>query len=322
MDFQSEPGRFFLNDPSGKMLAEIKYIESDNVLDVVHTFVDSSLRGQGIAGKLLEQVVMKARESGAMIKPSCSFAKAAFATNPEYQKLQYRGDEALIAQEKKNAGKRAAEFVEDQMTVGLGTGSTVFYLVEALAKRVKNETLNITAVATSSRTAELAQKLGITVKSLDEVDHLDLTIDGADEIDANFQGIKGGGGAQTLEKIVACASSKNIWIVDEFKMVYKLGNFGLPLEVIPFGSKELFARLKREGLKPAWRLDENKEHVLTHNHNYLIDLRLGLIEHPHLLANWLDHQVGIVEHGLFLDVVDTVVVGKSEKTEVIPAIRR
>lgn len=226
-----------------------------------------------------------------------------------------------IKNEKRLAGQHAAKLIENQMTIGLGTGTTVYYLVEALAQRVKSEHLQITTVATSSRTANQAKNLGITVKELDEVDHLDLTIDGADEIDSNFQGIKGGGGAHTLEKLVAKASTKNIWIVDETKLVPQLGTFPLPLEVLPYGSSLLLKRLQKEGLHPQFRLDNNGQKVFTHYHNYIIDLHLNEIKHPHLLAQWLNQQVGIVEHGLFLDIVNTVIVGKLEKAEVIPVIR-
>lgn len=224
-------------------------------------------------------------------------------------------------QEKRNAGQEAATLVADQMTIGLGTGTTVYYFVEALAQRIKKEHLQITGVATSSRTAQQAKNLGINVKELDEVDHLDLTIDGADEIDANFQGIKGGGAAHTLEKLVATASRQNIWIVDESKMVAQLGAFPLPLEVLPFGSSQLLARLDHEGLNPQFRCNAQGDKVLTHYHNYIIDLHLKTIKHPHLLAQWLNQQVGIVEHGLFLDLVTTVIVGKIKKAEVIPVIR-
>lgn len=131
---------------------------------------------------------------------------------------------------KKLVGNEAVKFIEDGMTVGLGTGSTVKFMVDALGKRVKEENLNIVGVPTSDRTAKQARDLGITVKSVDEVDHIDLTIDGADEISSDFQGIKGGGAAHLFEKIVATNSSKNMWIVDESKMVDKLGAFPLPLK--------------------------------------------------------------------------------------------
>ncbi|WP_125604304.1 ribose-5-phosphate isomerase RpiA [Lapidilactobacillus bayanensis] len=222
---------------------------------------------------------------------------------------------------KKSAAVQAAKFVEDGMMLGLGTGSTVYYLVEAVAKRVQEEKLHIVAVSTSSRTAKQASELGIKVIDLNDAPTLDLTIDGADEIDENFQGIKGGGAAHLLEKIVATNSKRNIWIVDQSKLVKKLGSFPLPLEVIPFGCEKLFQRLTAENLHPEYRLDENGQRLRTHNKNFVIDLHMSAIEHPHILADWLDHQTGIVEHGLFLDIVNQVVVGKENGVEIINAPR-
>jgi len=222
---------------------------------------------------------------------------------------------------KRIAAVRAADFVEDGMIVGLGTGSTVTYLVEAIAKRVNAEGLHITGVATSKRTGKQAKSLGIPMKGIDDVHHVDLTIDGADEVDKNFQGIKGGGAAHAFEKIVATSSTKNIWIVDESKMVDTLGKFPLPLEVIPYGSTKVFDRLNNEGLNPVFRLDENGDRVKTHSDNYVIDLHVGKIDHPHLLANWLISQVGLLEHGLFLDIVNTVVVGTQDGVKVLEAKR-
>ncbi|MFD1465347.1 ribose-5-phosphate isomerase RpiA [Lapidilactobacillus mulanensis] len=222
---------------------------------------------------------------------------------------------------KKAAAEQAAQFVEDGMMLGLGTGSTVFFLVEAIAKRVKEEHLHITGVATSSRTAQQATELGIKMIDINDAPTLDLTIDGADEIDANFQGIKGGGAAHLLEKIVALNSKRNVWIVDQSKLVQNLGAFPLPLEVIPFGSNKLFQRLAAENLQPEYRLNANGERMRTHNKNFVIDLHIGVIEHPHLLGDWLDHQTGIVEHGLFLDVVSQVVVGKETGVEILQAPR-
>lgn len=222
---------------------------------------------------------------------------------------------------KKAAAEQAAQFVKDGMMLGLGTGSTVFFLVEAIAKRVKEEHLHITGVATSSRTAQQATELGIKMIDINDAPTLDLTIDGADEIDANFQGIKGGGAAHLLEKIVALNSKRNVWIVDQSKLVQNLGAFPLPLEVIPFGSDKLFQRLAAENLQPEYRLNADGERMRTHNKNFVIDLHIGVIEHPHLLGDWLDHQTGIVEHGLFLDVVSQVVVGKETGVEILQAPR-
>lgn len=146
-----------------------------------------------------------------------------------------------------------------------------------------------------------------------------MTIDGADEISADYQGIKGGGAAHLFEKIVATNSTKVMWIVDESKMVSTLGKFPLPLEVIPYGSKQVFKKLDAKGLHPKFRLDDSGNHVLTDSKNYVIDLHLGEIKHPHELADYLIKQVGIVEQGLFLDMVNTVIVGRQNGPEVIQA---
>ncbi|QMU07066.1 ribose-5-phosphate isomerase RpiA [Levilactobacillus suantsaii] len=216
-------------------------------------------------------------------------------------------------------GQAAVKYVEDGMILGIGTGSTVKYMIDALGERVKQEGLNIVGIATSDRSAKQAADLGITIKQLDDVDHLDLTIDGADEIDDNFQGIKGGGAAHLWEKIVAINSRKNMWIVDESKLVHHLGKFPLPLEVIPFGSTHVLEKLEKMDLHPAFRFNADGSHVLTDSKNYIIDLHLGRIDHPHELANTLNGIVGVVEHGLFLDTVNTVIVGRQDGPEVLNA---
>lgn len=220
---------------------------------------------------------------------------------------------------KKMAAERSVDFVEDNMILGLGTGSTVVYMVEALAKRVQAEHLNLTCVCTSIRTEEQAKSLGIPVKALNDVDHIDLTIDGADEVDANFQGIKGGGAAHLFEKLVATTSTRNIWIVDQEKVVDTIGRFPLPVEVIPFGSQQVFNKMAKEGLNPEFRMTADGQHVLTDSKNYVIDLHLNQVQHPHLLASWLSEQVGVVEHGLFLDIVDQVVVGAPDGMKILTA---
>ena len=213
-------------------------------------------------------------------------------------------------------GQAAVKYIEDGMIVGLGTGSTVRYLVDALGERVKNEGLNIIGVTTSNRTTKQATSLGITIKDLDEVDHVDLTIDGADEVDPNFFGIKGGGGALLWEKIVNNASTKNMWIVDESKLVDQLGDFGLPVEVIPFGASHVFSALEAKGYQPEWRMDGDQKYR-TDEGNLIIDLRFGKIADPEQLANELIQMVGVVEHGLFLHRVDTVIVGRQDGPEVL-----
>lgn len=218
--------------------------------------------------------------------------------------------------QKQQVGEKAASFVEDKMVVGLGTGSTAVYMVEALAKRVKAENLTIECVATSNATFDLAKSLGLNIKHLAEVDEIDLTIDGADEVSPDFQGIKGGGAAHLFEKIVAIRSKKNIWIVDESKVVEQLGAFPLPVEVVQFGSEYLFNHFEKIGYHPSFRLDDAGAKLLTDSGNYIIDLALEKIEDPKALAQELKALVGVVEHGLFIDIVDQVLVG-SETGEVV-----
>lgn len=217
---------------------------------------------------------------------------------------------------KKMVGYKAAEFVEDGMIVGLGTGSTAYYMVEALGERMKQNDFNITGVTTSNRTSEHAKSLEIPLKDIDEVERIDVTIDGADEISDDFQGIKGGGGALLFEKIVASHSDKNIWIVDESKLVQKLGAFPLPVEVVPFGNGQLLRLFEEKGYRPSLRKDEEGSTYKTDSGHYIIDLHMNEISDPHKLGTWLDQLTGVVEHGLFLDCVHTIIVGREEGPEV------
>lgn len=218
---------------------------------------------------------------------------------------------------KELVGIEAAKFVKDGMVVGLGTGSTAYYLVKELGRRVNEEGLKITGVVTSSKTEEQAKELGIPLKAIDEVDVVDLTIDGADEISDDFQGIKGGGAALLFEKVVATYSKDCIWIVDESKMVTKLGKFPLPVEVVPFGSHNLFRSFEDKGYKPTWRMNEQDEILTTDGGHYIIDLHLAAIDDPHALATELDASVGVVEHGLFIDMISKVIVGTPEGPKIL-----
>ena len=220
---------------------------------------------------------------------------------------------------KKLVGEKSVEWIEDGMIVGLGTGSTVKFMVDALGKRVQEEGLNIIGVTTSNRTAEQARSLNIPLKSVDEVDHIDLTIDGADEISADFQGIKGGGAALLFEKIVATNSKQVMWIIDESKLSQQLGSFPLPVEVIPYGSQKVFERFEAKGLNPTFRKNADGSMLRTDSQNYIIDLHLKEIADPHTLADYLIKQVWVVEHGLFLDMVNTVIVGRQDGPEVLEA---
>ena len=208
---------------------------------------------------------------------------------------------------KEVVGKEAVNYVKDGMIVGLGTGSTVFYFVHALAEKVK-EGLNIEMVSTSIQTVELAKSLGLVIKELEEIDHIDLAVDGVDEIDKNFNAIKGGGAALFREKIVADIAEKIIWIFDESKDVEKLGNFNLPVEILPFGYSHTIRKMEKLGLNPVLRLKDGKT-LVTDNHNYIVDLHLGYGFNIDEVKNKLADIVGVVEHGLFLNMCDLCISG-------------
>ena len=221
---------------------------------------------------------------------------------------------------KKIAGIKAAEFVIDGMVVGLGTGSTAYYFVEEIGRRIKEEGLQITAVTTSSVTTKQAQGLNIPLKSIDEVDEVDVTVDGADEVDRQFNGIKGGGGALLMEKVVATPTKQYIWVVDESKMVEKLGAFKLPVEVVQYGAEQVFRRFEKAGYKPSFR-EKDGQRFVTDMKNFIIDLDLGLIEDPIAFGRQLDLQVGIVEHGLFNQMVDKVIVAGQAGVQVLTSTK-
>ena len=210
---------------------------------------------------------------------------------------------------KKAAGIEAAKIVKNGMMVGLGTGSTVRFLVDELGRRVKEEGLSFTGVTTSRRTQEQAEGYGIKILDINEVDHIDVTIDGSDEVDKNFNGIQGGGAALLWEKIVDINSDRIVWIVDASKVVDTIGKFPLPVEVIPFGSAQVIRKFEKRGYKPVLRLDADGKEVRTDENNFVVDLHMERIEHPQELAKDLIETVGVVEHGLFLNMVDTVIVG-------------
>lgn len=217
---------------------------------------------------------------------------------------------------KEQVGIKAAEFVKDGMIVGLGTGSTAYYFVEEIGRRIKEEGLQITGVTTSSGTTAQAEGLGIPLKSIDEVDYVDLTVDGADEVDVNFNGIKGGGGALLMEKVVASNSKDCIWIVDESKVVACLGAFKLPVEVVQYGAQNLFRKFQAKGYNPSFRMKDG-EIFVTDQVNYIIDLDLKRIEDAEKLAEELDRTVGVVEHGLFMGLISKVIVGRPQGPEII-----
>lgn len=217
---------------------------------------------------------------------------------------------------KEQVGIKAAEFVTDGMVVGLGTGSTAYYFVKEIGRRVAEEGLQIIGVTTSNATAEHAASLGIPLKNIDEVEYVDLTVDGADEVDGAFNGIKGGGAALLMEKIVAVNSKDCIWIVDESKVVETLGAFKLPVEVVQYGSENLFRLFESKGYRPSFRMSDD-EKLVTDMKNYIIDLDLHRIEDSVALAEELDRTVGVVEHGLFIGLISKVIVGTPDGPQIV-----
>ncbi len=204
-------------------------------------------------------------------------------------------------------------YVKDGMFVGLGTGSTAKFMIERIGELVK-QGYDLTCTATSVQSEELAKSLGIKVVDLDEIDHLDITIDGADEVDPSMQLIKGLGGALLREKIVAAATVSEIIIADESKLVEKLGTKApLPVEVLQFGHQHTKFALERQGCKAELRMRDGEPFV-TDGGNYIYDCRFEAIEKPFFLETRLDVIPGVVENGLFLNTAYDVLIAKPDGT--------
>jgi len=208
---------------------------------------------------------------------------------------------------KKLAAEKAAQYVKDGMLVGLGTGSTVFWTIKKLGELVKNG-LDVRCVPTSKNTEILAKKVGIPLITISEVNELDLTIDGADEVNRNLDLIKGGGGALLREKMVASISDRLIIVVDESKSVLNLGRFPLPVEVVPFGFEITSKQLRALDCIPILRTEHNIPFI-TDNGNYILDCHFSIIQEPHELNRKLNMIPGVVENGLFIKMADIVVIG-------------
>lgn len=211
---------------------------------------------------------------------------------------------------KQEAAHRAVEFIKSGMVVGLGTGSTAAYAVKQIAKRLQAGDLKkIVGIPTSIRTEKLARELDIPLGELNAHSAIDVTIDGADEVDPDLNLIKGGGGALLREKVVAQATRRNIIVVDESKLSPRLGTrWALPVEVIPFAAKTEENFLKLLGATVTLRLDEQGQPYQTDQHNYILDANFGEIANPNRLAAKLNERAGIAEHGLFLGLAGDVIV--------------
>jgi ribose 5-phosphate isomerase A len=210
---------------------------------------------------------------------------------------------------KKAVGYKAAEFVENGMLLGLGTGSTVFFFIEKLIQKCR-EGLKIQAVASSDKTLRQASEGKIPLLDIDKVTLLDLTVDGADEIDLQKRMIKGGGGAHVREKIVAAMSREMIVIVDEKKLVPALGKCKLPVEILPFARNAIFHHISKAGYYGEFRKKTDGSLFISDNGNFIVDIHFDMPrEHPEEDHEILIHIPGVVDTGFFFNLAGRVVIG-------------
>ena len=216
---------------------------------------------------------------------------------------------------KEVAGRRAAEYIETGMVVGLGTGSTAEFAIRAIGERVAAG-LEVKAIPTSEASAQLAGELGITLTTLEDDPAVDLTIDGADEVDPDLDLIKGLGGALLREKIVASATARQVIIIDPSKLVKKLGTQArLPIEVVPFSWSLVCSRLSERGIEPTLRMQQAEQPFVTDNGNYIIDGRFPEgIDDAQATDIWLNTLPGVVENGLFVAMTHLVIIGEADGT--------
>ncbi len=223
---------------------------------------------------------------------------------------------------KRQAAAHAVEQVRDGMKLGLGTGSTAKHFVELLGERVRAG-LKVTGVPTSEATRADAERCGVPLTTLDQIDRLDLTVDGADEIDSNLELIKGGGGALLREKIVAAASDRMLVIADETKWVQPLGRFPLPIEIIPFGiaatRRAIEAVFAKNGVSGplVHRKTKDGHAFVTDSGHWIADAHLGQIPDPAGLAAGLNSVPGVVEHGLFIGLARMAVLAGPNGVRVV-----
>lgn len=211
---------------------------------------------------------------------------------------------------KKIAADKAISYIKPGMTLGLGTGSTAYWAIQGIGDMVA-EGLEVRAIATSIQSEALARERNIPIVSFADIDHFDITIDGADEVDDELNLIKGGGGALLREKIVASATRFYIIIVDGSKLVGTLGKFPLPVEIAPFGWELTFKRLEALGAVPHMRMAGDKP-FLTDNSHYILDCQFGKITNPALINERVNGITGVMDNGLFINMADVVISGSAD----------
>ncbi len=212
---------------------------------------------------------------------------------------------------KRLAGKEAAKLVNDGAVVGLGTGSTAAHAIEELGRRIREEGLSILGIPTSYQAADLARRNGIPVRTLEDVDRVNIALDGADEVDPKRDVIKGGGGAHTTEKVIDALAEFFVAMIDDSKLVNRLGEkCPVPVEVIPMALAPVMRRLEAMGGNPILRAAVKKDGpVITDQGNLIVDVRFPAIEDPGDLESTLNNIPGVVENGLFVGLVDLVIIG-------------
>lgn len=223
---------------------------------------------------------------------------------------------------KQEVGKAAADRVKSGLIVGLGTGSTTAYTIQFLGERLKSgELKDIKGIPTSFQAEVLAKQYGIPLTTLDAVDHIDIAIDGADEVDPQKNLIKGGGAAHTREKIVDYLAEQFIVVVDSSKLVDRLGSsFPVPVEVIPMAITPVMQAIEKLGGKPELRMGVKKAGpVITDQGNMVIDVKFDAIDQPAELEKTLNNIPGVLENGLFINVTDLVLVGEVQNGQ--PVVR-
>lgn len=225
----------------------------------------------------------------------------------------------MIEELKKAAAEGAVKYVKSGMVVGLGTGSTTYYAIKKIGELIRDKELTgIIGIPSSVQSEELAKEFNIPLTTFDKHTEIDITIDGADEVDENLNLIKGGGGALLREKVLAQATKKEIIIVDESKLSKILGTkWIVPIEIIRFALKVESEFLESIGGKPKLRISENNKPFITDEGNYILDTNFGEIENPGILAQQLESRAGIVEHGLFINLVSEVIVATTEGIRII-----
>jgi ribose 5-phosphate isomerase A len=215
-------------------------------------------------------------------------------------------------QEKEAAARASLKFIKDGQVVGIGTGSTAAYFIEALGEKVKSG-LKIRGISSSVRSRDQAVTLGIPMTTLDECPEIDVTVDGADEVDPQLRLIKGGGGALLREKIVASATKQFVIIADATKRVAVLGKFPLPVEVIEFARAVVVRKIEALGAQVTLRQKADGTPFVTDEHNHILDCHFGQIPDADSLARKLSDMPGVVEHGLFIGMANVVLVANGSE---------